>query len=74
MQVQQSTEERSELGLSYELIGGMVLFFDFLVLFFFPAGAKIGFKSGFLEILAAIAVLAFGLVLYGHLMRVRANK
>ena len=74
MQVQQSTEERSELGLSYELIGGMVLFFDFLILFFFPAGSRIGYKSGFLEILAVVAVLAFGLVLYGHLIRLRANK
>lgn len=74
MHIQQSTEERNEQGLSYELIGGMVLFFDFLILFFFPAGSRIGFKSGFVGILALVAVLAFGLVLYGYALRKRARQ
>ncbi len=74
MSAQASTEERKETGLSLELIGGMVLFFDFLILFFFPAGLKWGQGAGFSAVMIAVAVVSFGLVVWGHVVRRRADK
>jgi hypothetical protein len=74
MSIETSAEEKNETGISLELIGGIILFSDFLVLFFLPAGLKLGQHFGFGMILGAVAVTAFVLVLCGHLMRVRAAK
>jgi hypothetical protein len=74
MTVQASAEERRETGLSLELIGGMVLFFDFLVLFFLPAGLKLGQRVGFSAVLIAVAFVSFGLVVWGHAVRRRAER
>ena len=74
MTVHPSAEEKKETGLSLELIGGMVLFFDFLVLFFLPAGLKIGQRVGFSAVLVIVACVAFGLVVWGHVVRVRAER
>ena len=74
MSVHASAEERRETGLSLELIGGMVLFFDFLVLFFLPAGLKWGQAAGFSAILIAVAIVSFGLVVWGHVVRRRADR
>ncbi len=70
----ESAEERNETGITLELIGGIILFFDFLVLFFFPAGLKLGQQSTFAAILASVAVAAFALVIWGHAVRVRAER
>ena len=67
-------EEKKETGLSLELIGAMVLFFDFLVLFFLPAGLKLGQRVGFSAVLIVIAFVAFGLVVWGHVIKVRASR
>ena len=69
-----SFEDRNETGISLELIGGIVLFSDFLVLFFLPAGLKLGQHFGFSVVMVAVAVVAFALVLCGHAMRVRAER
>lgn len=69
-----SVEEKKETGLSLELIGGIVLFSDFLILFFLPAGLKLGQHFGFAIVLGAVAVAAFALVLCGHMLRVRAER
>jgi hypothetical protein len=74
MPVQVSAEERNETGLSLELIGGIILFFDFLVLFFLPAGLKLGQQSGFAAILGLVAVVAMAIVIWGHIVRVRAGR
>ncbi len=74
MTVHASAEERRETGLSLELIGGMVLFFDFLVLFFLPAGLRWGQATGFSAILIVVATVSFGLVVWGHAMRRRAER
>jgi hypothetical protein len=74
MPVAVTVEERKETGLSLELIGGIVLFSDFLVLFFLPAGLKLGQHFGFAMVLGAVAVAAFVLVLWGHMVRVRADR
>ena len=74
MPIHVSAEERSETGLSLELIGGIILFFDFLVLFFLPAGLKLGQQSGFAAILGLVAVAAFAVIVWGHIIRLRANR
>lgn len=74
MPVHVSAEERNETGVSLELIGGIILFFDFLVLFFFPAGLKLGQQFTFAGILAIVAVAAFALVIWGHIVRARADR
>ena len=73
MTVHASAEEKKEAGLSLELIGGMVLFFDFLVLFFLPAGLKLGQRVGFSAVLGIVACIAFGLVVWGHVVRRQAG-
>ena len=74
MPAHSSTEERKETGLSLELIGGMVLFFDFLVLFFFPAGLKWGQGAGFSAILIVVAFVSLAIVVCGHVIRRRAER
>jgi len=74
MTVHANAEERRETGLSLELIGGLVLFFDFLVLLFLPAGLKLGQRVGFSAVLIAIAVVSFGLLVWGYTMRRRAER
>jgi hypothetical protein len=69
-----STDEVKEKGLSLEIIGGMVLFFDVLILFFLPAGLKLGQKTVFLAVMAAIAVVGAALIAYGLLVRAGANR
>jgi DMSO reductase anchor subunit len=69
-----STEEVREKGLSLEIIGGMVLFFDVLILFFLPAGLKLGHKTVFLAVMAAVAVIGAVLIAYGLLVRAGANR
>lgn len=71
--IETSLEEKRETGISLELIGAIVLFSDFLVLFFLPAGLKLGQNVGFSIVLGAVAIVAFALVLWGHVMRVRAE-
>ena len=74
MSAETSAEERRETGVSLELIGGMVLFFDFLVLFFLPAGLKWGQAVGFSAVLIIVAIVSFVLVVWGHVVRRRAEK
>ena len=52
-----SSEERRENGLSLILIGFMLWFFDLLIVFFMPAGVRLGHSRPF-EILVALAFVA----------------
>lgn len=72
--IETSLEEKRETAISLELIGAVVLFSDFLVLFFLPAGLKLGQHFGFAIVLGAVAIVAFALVLWGHTVRVRAER
>lgn len=74
MSVEVDVEEKKETGLSLELIGGIVLFSDFLVLFFLPAGLKLGQHVGFGIVIGVVAVVAFAVILCGHAVRVRAER
>ncbi len=69
----QDIEEVKEKGLSLEVIGGMVWFFDFLILFFLPAGIKLGHRAAFLTVMAALFVLGAALYVSGWVMRARSQ-
>lgn len=68
-----SFEEKRETGLSLEVIGGVFLFFDFLLLFFLPAGMKLGNQLGFGAAMGALGGVGIGLIAAGVLMRRRAR-
>jgi len=51
-----SSEERRENGLSLILIGFMLWFFDLLILFFMPAGVRLGHPRPFQILIAATFV------------------
>ncbi len=74
MAVQTDVEQVREKGLSLEVIGGVIWFFDFLILFFLPAGLKLGHKSGFAVIMIALAVLGLVLIVSGYVIRARAES
>jgi hypothetical protein len=74
MAVHSDVEEVREKGLSLEVIGGMIWFFDFLILFFLPAGLKLGHKTGFATIMIALGVLGLVLIVSGIVIRARAES
>ena len=74
MAVRSNVEEVREKGLSLEVIGGMIWFFDFLILFFLPAGLRLGNKTGFAVIMIALAALGLALIVSGYVMRARSES
>jgi len=73
MAVHGDVERVREKGLSLVVIGGMICFFDFLILFFLPAGLKLGHKSTFVALMAALAVVGLALIVSGCVIRARAE-
>ncbi|MGZ4839498.1 MAG: hypothetical protein ACXVZR_13190 [Terriglobales bacterium] len=73
MTVRADVEEVREKGLSLEVIGGMLWFFDFLILFFLPAGLKLGHKATFLTLMVVLGVLGLALFVCGLVIRARAE-
>ena len=74
MPVRADVEEVREKGLSLEVIGGMLWFFDFLILFFLPAGLKLGHKTAFLTLMVALGVLGLALFVSGLVIRARTES
>ena len=74
MAVHADAEEVREKGLSLEVIGGMLWFFDFLILFFLPAGLKLGHKAAFLTLMIALGLLGLVLFVSGVVIRARAER
>jgi hypothetical protein len=74
MAVRAEAEEVRERGLSLEVIGGMICFFDFLILFFLPAGLKLGHKTGFISLMVSLGVLGLALIVSGIVVRARAES
>jgi hypothetical protein len=66
-------EQVREKGLSLLVIGGMIWFFDFLILFFLPAGLKLGHKTAFVTLMVALAVVGLALFVSGLVIRARAE-
>ena len=58
-----STEERRENGLGLITIGFMLWFFDALVFFFMPAGARLGHPRPF-EVLIGSALVAGAVLIW----------
>ncbi len=73
MPVQANAEEVRDKGLSLEVIGGMIWFFDFLILFFLPAGIKLGHKTTFLVVMGALAAVGLVLFISGIVIRSRTE-
>jgi len=65
-------EERQEKGASLMFIGVAVWVAAFLVLFFLPAGVRLGHQGGFEALLMALFVA--GVVLLGSGWRMRRAK
>ena len=74
MAVHADAEEVREKGLSLEVIGGMLWFFDFLILFFLPAGLKLGHKAAVLTLMIALGLLGLVLFVSGVVIRARAER
>ena len=68
----ESGEERRENGMSLIVIGFLLWFFDALVIFFMPAGVRLGQQRGF----AILTVSAFvaGAVVMGCGVYLRKEK
>ena len=69
-----TAEEKNETGLSLEVIGGIIWFFDFLVLFFLPAGLKLGHQTGFAAVMGVLALAGLVLVVAGIWVRMKARR
>ena len=69
-----TAEEKNETGLSLEVIGGMIWFFDFLILFFLPAGLKLGHQAGFAAVMGGLGLLGLVLVASGIWVRMKAKR
>ena len=68
-----TVDEKQEAGLSLEIIGSILLFFDFLVLFFLPAGWKLGEQRIFGLVMGIIAVAGIALLVSGIVVKVQAK-
>jgi hypothetical protein len=64
-------ERSREKGLGLLIIGGMILFFDVLILFFLPAGLKLGHKTAFIALMGPLAVLGLVLIVAGYIIRAK---
>ncbi len=73
MAVHADVEEVREKGLGLEVIGGMVWFFDFLILFFLPAGLKLGHQTAFAVLMVGLFVLGLALIVSGLVIRAQAE-
>jgi len=65
--------ERRERGTAIWFIGLAVLIADLLVIFFAPAGIRIGHEAAFLFLIAVLAAAGFGLMIWGRRQRQRAG-
>jgi hypothetical protein len=61
----ESPEEKREGGSVLAIVGVILWFFDALVIFFMPAGLKLGYRTAFLAITIALGVLGLVLIILG---------
>ena len=67
--LERKEQARHETGGSLMFIGLAVWVADLLVIFFLPAGMKLGRQTMFLTIIAALAILGLVLMVSGYFMR-----
>lgn len=63
------TSEKRETGTSLMFVGLALWVSDLLVIFFLPAGMKLGNYISFLAIVAALALFGLALMVKGYEMR-----
>lgn len=68
-----SLEEKRETGASLILAGLAVWVVDFLVVFFLPAGIKLGRYATFLGIIITMGVLGLALLIIGYKARGKSS-
>lgn len=68
-----SLEEKRETGASLILAGLAVWVVDFLVVFFLPAGIKLGRYATFLGIIITMGVLGLALLIIGYRARGKSS-
>lgn len=66
-------EQSREKGVGLMVAGAIVLFFDVLILFFLPAGLKLGHKAAFIALMGPLAVLGLVLIVSGYVIRAKAE-
>lgn len=66
-----SSEERRENGLSLILVGFMLWFFDLLILFFMPAGVRLGHARPFEVLMVSVFVAGAVVMAIGRYWRKR---
>jgi len=62
-------QERRETGASLMFIGLAAWVAGLLVVFFLPAGMKMGRETMFISVIAALGVLGLVLMIVGYMMR-----
>ena len=67
-----SIEEKRETGASLIFLGLAIWVVGFLVVFFLPAGIKLGREATFLNIILALGVVGLALLIIG--LRARGNS
>jgi purine-cytosine permease-like protein len=67
-------QARRETGASLMFIGLAVWVADLLVVFFLPAGMKLGRQTMFLSIIVALALLGIVLMIGGYFMRGKPDE
>jgi len=68
-----NTEEKREIGKSLMFTGLAVWVVDLLVMFFLPAGIKLGRYTTFIGLIAALGVLGLILVVAGYRTRGKSS-
>jgi hypothetical protein len=69
-----NVEEKRELGASLICIGFALWVMALLVLFYLPAGIKIGRQAGFLGMIVALLACGLAAVIGGYRRWARANE
>jgi Na+/melibiose symporter-like transporter len=72
--IEKREQARHETGASLMFIGLALWVAGALVVFFLPAGMKLGHQTTFLAIIAALAVLGLVAMVKGYLMRGRPDE
>ena len=67
-------EAKQETGASLIFIGLAVWVVDLLVIFFLPAGMKLGHRTTFVGIIVGLGVAGLILLMTGYLKRGRASE
>jgi hypothetical protein len=72
--LERKEQARHETGASLMFIGLAIWVADLLVVFFLPAGMKLGRQTMFLTIIIALALLGLVMMISGYFMRGKPDE